>query len=176
MKWFTPLLAILVVACTKAVTVTNETSPDVPASPTIVDTPKWTLTLPPRCEMDAQEPVSERSMLARCRSYSQHFVTVNVTAKDWSNDDGQYEQVAVEASKHMPNMQVFGTALFKMKDALASITYFAMRASNVAMAMVAVEDKGTAYSLTCGIALAPDQGLSVLDAACTDIVRSFQLK
>lgn len=176
MKWLTPLSVFLVMACTKAVTVTNETSPEVPAAPTIVETAKWTLTLPPRCEVDPQVPVTERSLLARCRSYSQHFVTVNVTAKEWSGDEGQYEQVAAEAPKHMPNTTIFGTALFKMKDVLASITYFALRASDVAMVLVAVEEKGTAYSLTCGIALSPEQGLSVLDAACSDIVHSFQLK
>ena len=176
MKWSTPFLAALLLACTKAITVTNETSPEKPAAPTIIETPEWTLTLPPRCELDSETPVTGRSLLARCRSYSQHFVTVNVTAKDWNGDEGQYERVAAEAPKHMPNTAVFGTALFKLKNVLASITYFAMRAANVGMVMVAVEEKGTAYSVTCGTALSSDQGLSVLDAACTDIVRSFQLK
>lgn len=176
MKLFTALVTAAVVACTKPITVVNETSPEAPAAPTVIDTSKWTLTMPPRCELDENQPVTDHSVLARCRSYSQHFVTVNVTTKQWSDDDGQYERVAAEAPKHMPNTAVFGTALFPMKDVLASITYFAMRASNIGMVMVAVERDGTAYSVTCGTAMGADQGLSVIDAACTDIVRSFQLK
>lgn len=171
------LMVALLVSCTKPDIVVKETkSFSEPPEPVIVETSNWTLTLPAHCEIDTQ-PITAHAFEAKCRSYRKQAVTIDVFTKNWPTDSDQsYHEAAAQAPSFVPNTDIFGSALFKMRNRLASITYFAMRSNNVGIVLIAVEDKGLGYSVACGTTLRPEEGLSVLSSACDDIVHSFQLK